>query len=400
MLAAWAAEIHGPEDCEGVGKYYVAVGGLMGSFLLSLVLEVAAVAVGLRGSLFETRRRAALPALLYANAASMAAQAAFNGYATHLIYTDPPRCAASGPELWDPIDVFRGLVWCTWAAILGLLALVVVTYNLFPDYRDPKQWERRCACLGLACCGARRGRLAGAGAAKRLGGISALLFGHVDWTMTDMAVAFGLALQLQRMHRRRVERVRTAAAERRRSAAAGGSGGSSPGSDDGLLDHAELGTAGGPGSAKAPPSDESASVGAQTPGEAGGAELAPRHLGLVDADTLAEAAHYMKFAFAAYGWMLFVLDRRAAGVAELCCGRACGLWVNAATGRHGRPRGLLAAPYVNAEATLQAAGLADEDLVCVRHEGHAPDVLPYFLAVDRARRTVVLAIRGAAAGAA
>ena len=43
---------------------------------------------------------------------------------------------------------------------------------------------------------------------------------------------------------------------------------------------------------------------------------------------------------------------------------------------------------------LQAAGLADRDLLDVRYEGEQPHVLPYFLAADENTRCLVLAIRG------
>ncbi len=43
---------------------------------------------------------------------------------------------------------------------------------------------------------------------------------------------------------------------------------------------------------------------------------------------------------------------------------------------------------------MQAAGLADRDLLDVRYEGEVPHVLPYFIAVDEASRSLVLAIRG------
>lgn len=43
---------------------------------------------------------------------------------------------------------------------------------------------------------------------------------------------------------------------------------------------------------------------------------------------------------------------------------------------------------------VQAAGLSTEDLLFVRYEAEKPNVLPYFLALDHAMQTVVLAIRG------
>lgn len=136
LLIAWLAEIKGPEDCEGVGPYYVAVGGLLAAFALSLVLEVAAALVGLRGSIFETEKRAALPAIIYTNIACVLAQIAFNGYATHLLYTEPPQCSPEGAKPWNPVDVLYGLVWSTWGVIVGLIGLVVAAYNLFPDYQS------------------------------------------------------------------------------------------------------------------------------------------------------------------------------------------------------------------------------------------------------------------------
>lgn len=114
----------------------------------------------------------------------------------------------------------------------------------------------------------------------------------------------------------------------------------------------------------------------------------------VDAETLADAAYYMKYAFAAYGWMLFVWQKRTFGVIQLCCGRACGLWALPATlRRRGNIVDTVRAPRPNTEAILLAAELKEKDLVFVRQEG-LPDVLPYFIAVDHIKQTVVLAIRG------
>jgi sn1-specific diacylglycerol lipase len=93
--------------------------------------------------------------------------------------------------------------------------------------------------------------------------------------------------------------------------------------------------------------------------------------------------------------MLFVWSRKTAGVVQLCCGRACGLWTSVAARRHGIPivSGLHAA-YMNSEAILQAAGLKERDLLYVRFEGQQRNVLPYYLAVDHSTRSVIMAIRG------
>ena len=79
LLTGWLISIHGPRECVGAWQYNVAAGGLLGFFLLSLAMELAVCIVGMRGSLFETSKRAALPKLLYADAAAFVGQIAFNG---------------------------------------------------------------------------------------------------------------------------------------------------------------------------------------------------------------------------------------------------------------------------------------------------------------------------------
>jgi hypothetical protein len=78
-------------------------------------------------------------------------------------------------------------------------------YNLFPDYKDPQQWEQQCACLGLACCcsGLRRKGIDPGTASRRLGSIFALMFSHIDVTPTDLLAAVGLVLSRQRAARHR-----------------------------------------------------------------------------------------------------------------------------------------------------------------------------------------------------
>ena len=138
---------------------------------------------------------------------------------------------------------------------------------------------------------------------------------------------------------------------------------------------------------------------------------------------------------------------RSTGCLQVCCGRNCGLLLGTAQGRrHRKKLDLRLVHNLNREATqpvggrnvppspppskrrrrrrhmclhfriesfqcntlifigasrpltppspLQAAGLADRDLLDVRYEGEQPHVLPYFLAADENTRCLVLAIRG------
>jgi hypothetical protein len=81
---------------------------------------------------------------------SVLLQVAFNGYGTWLLY-DASRPVCAGGASWDPFDAMLALVWCTWAFIAALLLLLVLTYNLFPDYSGaappPMVVQRSCRKL-------------------------------------------------------------------------------------------------------------------------------------------------------------------------------------------------------------------------------------------------------------
>lgn len=511
LLVVWFISVHGPRECSGAWQYDIGVGGLLGSFALSFVLEALLVYHGLRGGPFETRRRRIVPRLIYLDFASHLCQVAFNGYCTHLVYgAEPPVCPDEG--LWNPTDAALALVWCTWALIAFLLGLLVLCYNLFPDYRDPASWEKRCNCLGTVLC-CRRGRrgqyrdLSGQQQrlSSRLGNIFAMMLSHIDLSPSDILLAFSLAMLLQRIQRRRQRDARDqqqaqraqhaheppAEGEPQNGAAGAGPGHAPSGHGGGSSSHRagiemspqgspepaasvcsieELlslraagsdleaawpsalgglagnggraalrpslsarpllskrygaagsssqgggagGGRGGPpnvdrlsGTASfvpAHPSDEedgNLQLGAEKTGE-GPPGREPREPGAapphqpVDAETLAEAAGVMKYAFASYGMLLFIFSKPGTGILQLCFGRNCGLLLGTAGGRRARNKlDLRLLHNLNREATQQAAGLADADLLDVRYEGEAPHVLPYFLAADAPRRRLVLAIRG------
>lgn len=124
----------------------------MGAFTLSFLLEVWMAIESMKGSLFETRQRRRIPTLLYVSCVSLLMQAAFNAYGTHLVYTAPPDCDLGGGESWNPTTVMKGLVWSSWAVIALVVIVVVATFNMFPEFNDPKSWEQQFKCISLACC--------------------------------------------------------------------------------------------------------------------------------------------------------------------------------------------------------------------------------------------------------
>jgi hypothetical protein len=80
---------------------------------LSWAFEVAALAVSMRGAMFETNKRAALSRIIYAIIFCVVCQIAFNVYATYLIMDEPPTCEEDRGAL-NPVNVMKGLVWSTW----------------------------------------------------------------------------------------------------------------------------------------------------------------------------------------------------------------------------------------------------------------------------------------------
>ena len=320
----------------------------------------------------------------------------------------------------------QGLVWSTWAIIICLFALIIGVYNLFPDYKNPEEWERQCACWASVCstmfcrcsCTTKRsgdteddndnGGHTIKSASERLGSLFALMFSHIDLTPSDLAAAFGLALNRQRVRRRLLNE----AAERRKKQDDGDEGYRSPDSNDELLPagaDADVGdVVTGTTMHAMERGESSASTSVHGTMALGGRkkssfftngmgaageefEHAPEEegdKGIVPAEDLKDAAHFMKYAFAAYGWMLFVYDKNISGVAQLCCGRGCGMW------RSKAPAARVPTPSLNREAILQAAEIEESDLLRVREEGQVANVLPYIVVADHSRKSVVVAIRG------
>ncbi|KAL6772208.1 hypothetical protein ACKKBG_A29375 [Auxenochlorella protothecoides x Auxenochlorella symbiontica] len=421
LLVGWLISIHGPKECTGAWQYNVAAGGLLGFFLASFALETAMTIIGLRGSIFETSKRRRLPLLIYLDIVAVTGQIAFNAYCTRLLYTEPPQCEVEPGELWQPAQVLKGLVWSTWAVLAGSLLLLALTYNLYPDYKAVESWERRWSAMAHCCfcCISNHEKGRREDLAARLGRIFALMFGHIDMTASDIVVSFALAMTLQKLRRRGGSRAARAGSLQMTTAALPGAdpyrapSPSSSGAGAPLMDGTRTGE-GGNGPRFQGASAGPTGVGGGSPGSGAGPSpwsdsegsddeglaAADEEAGLqgqrsrVDAETLQEASHYMSYAFAAYGYLLYLWGKPATGVLELCCGRSCGLAMNMLRPSRGVLPDLRVITNLNREATLQAAGLSTEDLLFVRYEAEKPNVLPYFLALDHATQTVVLAIRG------
>eukprot|EP00891_Asterochloris_glomerata_P009487 jgi/Astpho2/9487/fgenesh1_pg.00145_%23_78_t len=133
------------------------------------------------------------------------------------------------------------------------------------------------------------------------------------------------------------------------------------------------------------------------------AEAQGRHHKAVSTADLLEAAHYVNFAFASYGYMLYIWSKPpVSGPLQLCFGRCCSCWLHPLRryqeifSTEAWSSAIKVTNHMNREAIHQMTGLPDRAVVFVRFEGEARNkqCLPYFIAVDERSKAVVLSIRG------
>ena len=118
-------------------------------------------------------------------------------------------------------------------------------------------------------------------------------------------------------------------------------------------------------------------------------------------DMLAEAAHYARWALAAYGWMLYTWANPSGGLAMACscqglyqCCCCCCPLENVHEGFGGGGRQKAGAPDSLDRAALKTcAGIRGEDLFYVSFTNGVGEQ-PYFIARDTARRAIVVSVRG------
>lgn len=320
------------------------------------------VYVGLQGAMFEESKRKQIPLLVKLDASAFLIQIGFNIYATYIYYHERPVCYSATGDIEDPRSLVAGAVYSTWAVVLSILMLILILYNIYPHYSDSKSWERHFKCLGwMCCCSQEMAQSYGTDArpqAERLGRIFALTFGAVDLTLSDILCSFYLAMTYHRLERKGLA---SSKSQRRfnnlESMEGGGHGG--------YLAHSLT--------------SDSLSV---------------------DALTLKQASHYMNYAFASYGWLLYVWGSPATGCFDLCCGRRCSMCVTVCRPRERSGGGTFPrlTPIVRdaaiREVIVRASHLKSNDILFVRQERQVLGVLPYFVGVDRIAKEVILSVRG------
>jgi sn1-specific diacylglycerol lipase len=376
-LSIWLDAVHGVSDSECPSKrYYVeVVGALLATCALSgVLLEPGIAFYGSRGGMFETNKRSPkINWFIYIDLLLSIARVCLTGYGTYVLYAHPSQCLAQSRSSFDLQVSYRALIWSMWAMIAGLVCFCVLVYNFFPDYNDPNAWQKQFAYLSYWFCCVSGSQQELHQTFGNIGQLLSMVFRHLDMVPSDVAVIFGLSMMRQRIFRYEEE-----------SAA--------------LRAHEDL--------ESGPRSISSREI---LPKPSKSFFLSQKHralqkidsrgligvetLGQVDQRTVEDVSYYMRYAFAAYGWMLFVWANPYDGALKLCCGRSCNMFADCVRGKDGLPD-LRQAKYLNREAILKTSRLDPGDLLFVQLEGSGKDVLPYFIALDHAKKKLIVSIRG------
>jgi sn1-specific diacylglycerol lipase len=371
VLSIWASESRLVSDtaCDSKQYFLVVVCVILGLCAVSSVLEPLIAWCSSQGSLYETRKRSKLGPLVYADLICSFGRVGMTIYGTTVLYNHESACLRTDGSSFNLVASYEALIWSMWAMIGGLGAFCILSFNFFPDYSDPEIWKRQCAYLSCWFCCVSGSKTEVRETFGRLGVLLGHIFRHTDLVFTDVLVIFYLSMMRQRIFRY-AEVVEDAHV-------------------DEVSGDVELGLI----------STQSFSVSARRGSmslkfDSKGKLSVGSTQGEVDPEVVEDLAYYMKYAFAAYGWMLYAWAHPGTGMVQLCCGNSCNMMLEALKGTSGPPLQLRRAPYLNKEAIVEAAHLEREDLLHVVQEGQGKDVLPYFIALDHEKEKIIIAIRG------
>ena len=395
-LSVWLVEAAKvAEPCASKPYYVGVVGATLGTCALSMLLEPAIAFYSSRGGLFETRRRwPALQLCIYADLLMSAFRICVIGYGTHVLYEYPSACLADVESSlsFSLQSCYRAMLWSMWAVIGGLVCFSVLVYNWFPDYDDPVAWVRQFDYWSNWYCCVSGTRREVRESFRRVGELFGMVFGHIDMVPSDVITIFWLAMLRQRVYR--LEEVMGVGGRQ-----GVGEHSEEPGGDVEVGWDQRVGAARTHAGASLLNSRSFYSMqadalsGIDSRGLVGLGSEGPTSSTRVDQVIIDEVAYYMRYAFSAYGWMMYVWAHPGSGVAKLCCGDSCRMCTDCARGIQGRsnPRN---ARYLNREAILKTSGLEPGDLVHVQLEGDGRGVLPYFIGLDHAKKKLIISIRG------
>lgn len=334
--------------------------------VVSSALFLALGLVSMRGTMLEQHKRSQASTLLMLLTYSylmLLGLSCFGVYA--VLYLSPPQQACGGP--WGVMSFCRAILSLHWAAVATFFISWLVVWNPFSGKsNDLDVWMRRCKCLiSLACLSSQQHpRLAiewdmDDQKEDPINQVAILFHGllsHVDLTLSDYATSLILVGILQKMRRRKAREV---------------------------IEHQDRDL-----------EDPESQPRAREP-----------HESTVSREDLIESQHYYEFAAGAYGWMMRVYRHRLrpCQACAVCCGCCACCLPSRAVEPH--PSASTAEKYrlslprnLHVEAIIRATGIASSDILYHSLDNKVEGLLPYFIAIDRGRRSVVLSIRGSWSG--
>ena len=375
--------------------------GTFSCFFLSMCLEGLILRQSLKGTILQPNKRTHINTLLYMHFTLTIADVCFTALGTLLDYHVGNSCYVRNHVHTAIVVVIVGNYFIIACNFLG----VALIFSVFAHLPSEERWNRMFSILGCCLCmpvGSDRER-DNQGTLSQIATCFGEVFQGADLVPSDIAA--GLAL-LALQHRGKLEgepigwSVTEGAARGSRPRGGERDEERRTGSPDGVTAPLLAGAA----SRDSPDAERDDHQDDPTVSSLG-EPMSPDAL----SDVLAEAAHYARWALAAYGWMLYTWANPGGGLALACSARGlrecCCCCCPAETEPADRSRfdpesglpamddGRDAPTSLDREALKTCAGIRGEDLFYVSFTNGVGEQ-PYFIARDAARKAIVVSVRG------
>ena len=385
--------------------------GTFSCFFLSMCLEGLILRQSLKGTILQPNKRTHINTLLYMHFTLTIADVCFTALGTLLDYHVGNSCYVRNHVHTAIVVVIVGNYFIIACNFLG----VALIFSVFAHLPSEERWNRMFSILGCCLCmpaGSDRER-DNQGTLSQIATCFGEVFQGADLVPSDIAAGLAL-LALQHRGKLEGEPLGWSVTE----GAARGSRGvrRDRGAREGRRDEATRDGVTAPLLSDASPSRDSASASVSDDDDSNdptastiGEPMSPEAL----SDMLAEAAHYARWALAAYGWMLYTWANPSGGLALACSARGLreccccccpadfpkknggevlidpesGMPVTDDGSEPDGPESL------DREALKTCAGIRGEDLFYVSFTNGSGEQ-PYFIARDAARKAIVVSVRG------
>jgi sn1-specific diacylglycerol lipase len=318
--------------------YYI---GMLVLLSLSITLSAVTVYISSRGTIVDGTQRAKLPYLLYARIVFILPDLAWTAIGTKWAFDD-----FSGKQcMSDVVAAVRGAVIVGWLLQLALIVGVLVVFDPYGHEHSQLNlsasrhvWKLRCRLL--CCCVTSSDQTTTA--FDEVAQLLADYFHDIDVVATDIVAGLILTQHEQQMRATRLDADSTAVSTR--------------------------------SSASLLPTE---ATGSSTP-----------HYHRPSWMTIQNAAHYMKFAGASYGWPFFVYNNLLCGPCRLWCDCRCCSCVRSSDNILDDN-----CCSCHVSAILQKTGIQRTDIVYANFTNKIYET-PFYVAVDHKHQSVIVALRG------